>query len=119
MSVANNNLSQDSSHPDHHSQSRLCENAAISLNSLHVQEQFVNRKCCGTVIDNFILVHFILTFQDYSIYETKPTIGCPCRCKVLSAYISPEIQLFKDVREWLYSTAFTKGRHRFLSVHRS
>jgi len=63
VSVADSSLSQDSSHPDHHSQSRLCENAAISLNSLHVQEQFVNRKCCGTVIDNFILVHFILTFQ--------------------------------------------------------
>ena len=41
-SVSNNNPSQDSSHLDHHSQSRLCENAAISLYSLHVQNQFVN-----------------------------------------------------------------------------
>ena len=93
-SVPNNNPSQDSSHLDHHSQSRLCENAAISLYSLHIQKQFVNRKCCGTMIDNFILVHFIsalqmpvlscvpFLLQDYSIYENKPTIRCPCRCKV-------------------------------------
>ena len=94
MSVANNNPSQDSSHLDHHSQSRLCEDAAISLYSLHVQKQFVNRKCCGTMLDSVILVHFIsalqmpvlscvpFLLQDYSIYETKPTIRCPCRCKV-------------------------------------
>ena len=101
-SVPNNNPSQGSSHLDHHSQSRLCENAAISLYSLHMQKQFVNWKCCGTMIDNFILVHFIsalqmpvlscvpFLLQDYSINETKPTIRCPCRCKVRALQRRPQ-----------------------------